>query len=524
MHINGVGAFAHIVLFALFYNIFTLYLANFYKNLHFTLICDKIFGNCVKRRAFFTKRFTIFVLAFLLAFGSFTVFANDTASEGRTLSEQRALEKIYELASVLDGKYFTTTQKTCGNNACNRCKNLNVTSCEWFVDTFGYSVTKKQMPKQYFSASSLHSPEGWSCFGFSVFAHWYIFSPSNDGIIGSDVSLVASYSKNKTIKFNQETLATYARPGDAIRIVHSDGGHSVIYVSCDEKGVTVLDNNYLGKNLVGLHKIPYSANYYGRSISSCGISITRANNYDTVEGGTTCAVLTTESEIDFLDINSPITHTQGCSFSLGGRIVSGKLIDTISVRILDAKTEKTVFEYTVAVGRRTYSIAGSDIDSKTKFGSLKKGVYFLEYTAADSSGYTETYRSDCFSVCDGSHDCNFSNGEYDGNKLTYTCGICGRFEIYELPKADEEPSLPPITAPDETFPPVITNLPGDVDGNGKTDASDAIYLLYSHFFGAEKYPINLDCDFDINNLVNANDAIYLLYHVFFGAETYPISK
>ncbi len=478
------------------------------------------------------KRFTGFILAFLMVFGSFTVFANDKTPE--EIAEERALEKIYELASVLDGKYFTTTQKTCGNSSCSRCKNLNVTSCDWFVDTFGYSVAKKQMPRQYFSTYSVIPPEGWSCFGFSVFAQWYIFSPSNSGSIGSDVSLAASYASNSKIKFNLETLSVYARPGDAIRIVRSgDKGHSVIFVSCDEEGVTVLDSNYLGKNLVALHKIPYTANYYGRSISSYGISITRANNYDTVTTGTSCAAISEESGVDFFEIGCPIVHLRGRSFSLNGRICSGKLIESLSVRILDAKTEKAVFEYTISPARRNFSLAGSELDLNTKFGSLKNGVYFLEYTATDVANYTESYRSDCFSVCDEAHYCYFVNGEYLNGKLTYTCTLCGRFEIYEItppsveesPKEDSSSAIPPMFSPDgSSKPPISVDSTGDLNGNGKTDADDAIYLLYACFFGGENYPVDIDCDFDVNDVTDANDAIYLLYHVFFGSDTYPISE
>lgn len=63
---------------------------------------------------------------------------------------------------------------------------------------------------------------------------------------------------------------------------------------------------------------------------------------------------------------------------------------------------------------------------------------------------------------------------------------------------------------------------GDVDGKSGIGASDAIYLLYHVFFGAERYPLNQYCDFDKNGTVEAADAIYLLYHVFFGAERYPL--
>ena len=64
--------------------------------------------------------------------------------------------------------------------------------------------------------------------------------------------------------------------------------------------------------------------------------------------------------------------------------------------------------------------------------------------------------------------------------------------------------------------------PGDVDGNGKVDTDDAIYLLYYVMFGEEDYPVNQDCDFDGNGEVNTDDAIHLLYRVMFGEEEYPL--
>ena len=467
---------------------------------------------------------------FLTIFGSFSVFASESSTANVTSSEERALKKIYELASVLDGKHFTTTQRACHNNACNRCYNLNVTSCDWFVDMFGYSVAKKQMPKQYFPNGSSVAPAGWSCFSFSVFAQWYIFSPSNEGSIGSDVSCVATWAKDRSIKFNQATLAAHARPGDAIRIRRGGGGHSVIYVSCDDEGVWVLDSNYVENNMVALHKILYTSRYGSTAISNCGITITRANNYDTVLDGTSCAAIASPSGFEFADISYPTVHILGKSYTIGGTISSGKLIESVKVKILDAENESTVCEYIEFVGRRSFELAGSEIDANTKFGSLKEGIYFLEYTVTDVAGYTESFRSNCFSVYKGEHYCYFGDGVNEGDRIVYTCDVCGRFDIYEIPEASEPElnvKLPEFGAGSSVIlpmlPPVVTDSRADIDGNGKIDSEDAIYLLYSCFFG-EMYPIDTDCDFDTNDVTNAEDAIYLLYHVFFGSTAYPIGE
>ncbi len=70
---------------------------------------------------------------------------------------------------------------------------------------------------------------------------------------------------------------------------------------------------------------------------------------------------------------------------------------------------------------------------------------------------------------------------------------------------------------------VLDDAQGDIDGVAGLNASDAIYLLYSVFFGKEQYPLNKDCDFNDDGNINADDAIYLLYHVFFGANDYPLN-
>ena len=54
-------------------------------------------------------------------------------------------------------------------------------------------------------------------------------------------------------------------------------------------------------------------------------------------------------------------------------------------------------------------------------------------------------------------------------------------------------------------------LSGDLNGDGDLTPKDAIYALYSGFFGQESYPISQDWDYDANGKHNSRDAIELLY-------------
>ncbi len=63
---------------------------------------------------------------------------------------------------------------------------------------------------------------------------------------------------------------------------------------------------------------------------------------------------------------------------------------------------------------------------------------------------------------------------------------------------------------------------GDVDGDGKATAADAIYVLYSSVFGEEDYPLPEGCDFNADGKVDSRDAVYLLYYTIWGEEFYPM--
>ena len=67
---------------------------------------------------------------------------------------------------------------------------------------------------------------------------------------------------------------------------------------------------------------------------------------------------------------------------------------------------------------------------------------------------------------------------------------------------------------------VTVVIKGEIDGNGKIDSDDAIYLLRNTLF-ASLYPVVVDDDVDGNGEYNSDDAIHLLRHTLFPS-LYPL--
>lgn len=66
-------------------------------------------------------------------------------------------------------------------------------------------------------------------------------------------------------------------------------------------------------------------------------------------------------------------------------------------------------------------------------------------------------------------------------------------------------------------------IPGDVDGSGKVDQEDAVYLLLYTMFGENFYPLDKTvADADGSGKVDQEDAVYLLLHTMFGEAFYPL--
>lgn len=184
-----------------------------------------------------------------------------------SITQSEVEQKINKLVSLLDGKYFTTTQKSCGNNSCDLCYNENVFASSWFKNMFG-TVSANQIPGHAYPNGSSGTPQGWTCHGFANFAMWYIFSSNNSNAV--------KYKRIvDNVKLTKENLQKYAKPGDVIRF----SNHTVVLISINENDFTVLDCNAQlnGDGYARVRKHTYS--YSGRGNYTMAIS--RATNYDT---------------------------------------------------------------------------------------------------------------------------------------------------------------------------------------------------------------------------------------------------
>ena len=159
--------------------------------------------------------------------------------------------KLEELVTKLDGKYFTVNKKACTSPSAYNCGVMNIIKQSWLRDSFlgKGSVSTSQFPKLTVDASG-KAQSGYSCFGFANFALWYLYS---DGIKDNVTAHTVA-----TGTYNKQFLQENVKAGDALRIMGTNGAHTVVVYSVDETGLTVLDSNFYLDCKVKKHLIKYN--------------------------------------------------------------------------------------------------------------------------------------------------------------------------------------------------------------------------------------------------------------------------
>ena len=193
-----------------------------------------------------------------------------TATIPETVTVEQAEAKLEEFIKKFEGKFFTADGTYCEAGKvhaveCDNCLMSNVIASEWVENLVGMGKLDVSLcPTQYSYSGKQGSADGWQCFGFANFAHWYIFAGKNTDKVTSTLEASGPMT--------YETIKN-ALPGDVIRSNYY-GGHSMVFISCDEEGFTVLDSNFSINYAcqVKVHKMSYNSKY--------NVAITGTKNYN----------------------------------------------------------------------------------------------------------------------------------------------------------------------------------------------------------------------------------------------------
>ena len=203
--------------------------------------------------------------------------AKAEAETATTVTKATVVSRLNYLINKLNGKFFTVTGEPCNKpavsgHACENCRLFNVTQAKWFQDLIDKYPNENPSVTHHYYSSSLTN--GRSCCGFANFVAWYLFTNSTSDSI--------SLKKVGTGTMTYQTLQTLnAQPGDILRRGSStsgDGDHSMVLVSYDENGYTILESNGYATNkaagncLVEKETVSYKEASY--------VTVSRAANYD----------------------------------------------------------------------------------------------------------------------------------------------------------------------------------------------------------------------------------------------------
>jgi uncharacterized repeat protein (TIGR02543 family) len=280
------------------------------------------------------------------------VFAADAS---HTVDASTAADRTNTLVNSLTGKYFTTTQSSCGNNKCDYCKNTNVIKAAWLKNTMGLVPDDVSLlPEHYYNSSGVVTSVAWSCAGFANYCLWYIYAKNSS----DNVRRVNIYTGTFT-KSNMDNSGV--RTGDAIRINNS---HSFIYISHNSSGVTVLDSNWSSQyhNLVQKHVIKWSYN------SGTTMAITRGKNW-------TAGSHTHYYSGSYYEAAHPHRVYQKCSCGATSYTGANKTVSSCSECSFTQDSK-----YNTVKGFKSYPCVTSNFEVKTSDLSTRNGeIYTTDY-------------------------------------------------------------------------------------------------------------------------------------------------
>lgn len=332
------------------------------------------------------------LLSLLLTLCMLSAFVPITETKVSAASDAAIQQRINELITHLNGKYFTTNQESCGNSSCPNCYVNNVITQPWFTNTFGTIPSAHNLAKYYeFSngGTSVGSATlgGWSCAGFASFAEWYIFKNSNSDSVATE--LVGIYPIGEVSK--------HAKVGDMLRIKWKSGYHSGIYLGQNnQNSVYILDSNGLAgrvnKNKVTTH------DFYGVSVI-----ITRAKNRNVSGSGLSGGGATVSTpkphthSYNVTETGSDHPHDQYKRCSCGSRTYIGKKTVKSCSSCYPLGNAKLTREFNRTSGRTTFyrnnvSNANDYMLNIYRNGSLQisRDMSDTSYTTTLEQGYTYT--------------------------------------------------------------------------------------------------------------------------------------
>ena len=193
------------------------------------------------------------------------------------INSTQATQRINQLISKFEGKFFTVDGSRCTTGShsseCSNCLMSSVVGTTWVKNLVGMGTLNYNLfPAQYDETGDKWSVNGWQCYGFANFAHWYIFAQKNTD------NMVSTFIGKGSFTYN--TLKSLgALPGDVLR-TNWLGGHSMVLISYDSSKVRVLDCNYKDSATtndackVQVHDVYFS------TVKGKSVGITGVENYD----------------------------------------------------------------------------------------------------------------------------------------------------------------------------------------------------------------------------------------------------